>query len=648
MKKSNSNTKFIIIVFGFIILIGILVYFLLLENKKEIEFTITDTKINLKIGEIKKINYQINDDNINIVWSSDNSNIASIDENGVIKAIDYGNAIITGKVVSEDSEIINKCIVNTYSGDMNISLQEIIVDEGELLMMPNSEFIIPFTIVPSNSYITSLEYNITDSNVIEIKDGKIVSKNVGTATLSINVNNSYQKEIMVSVEEDAKENKIIKRIEKVSIDEEDLILKPGDTKELSYTIKPSNAYVKDIKWESSNPDVVSVIDGEIKALKDGESVIKLIVNSNMESTINVKVIVLPSGIKIDYYPKTVIKVGEKTTITSHVLPDNASDKNINYKSSNPSVATISNGVITGVNAGNAVITMSTSNNKTATININVLPSKGIINGTGNLWGYKSLNEKTMVRADTNFFAKLAQSGRGILQGNVFTYQTGDTKYTYNIDSSNLVANNYNIKVRIYYPQVNDLSSLNIFTYMGGDGEKNFGGYFNQIENNKTLIKSAGIVILVAEGNNTKFDQYAANYATNFVQSIINQKSSAKRSIAGFSTGGTKVMGAANLYNYDRIIVFSSYYNWATIANNIKNKEIIFYVPSKDHLYSQAKTTLNDMKSSGYTNVTIVTNSTDLANAFGNTFLVINPGNLMLTGHLSDNVNRAGLFSYANE
>ena len=41
-------------------------------------------------------------------------------------------------------------------------------------------------------------------------------------------------------------------------------------------------------------------------------------------------------------------------------------------------------------------------------------------------------------------------------------------------------------------------------------------------------------------------------------------------------------------------------------------------------------------------------SNDLVNAFGNTFLVINPGSLMLTGHLSENVLRAGLFAYGND
>ena len=646
--KKNQNFKIILIIMCLMLIVLAFYYYFSSDTKKEIQFVFNETKLNLKIGETKKIDYTLNDPELKIVWSSNNDRIVSVDNNGIIKGINYGNATIIGKISYDDMIITNKCVINVYTGDVNVSLQQIDVLEGDLLMMPNSEYDIPFTIIPSNSYITSLEYIVGDENVIKVENDKVISKSVGVTTLSIIVNNQYQNEIVVCVENDAKENKIIKRIESVQLDENDLTLKPGDTKTLSYTIKPFNAYVKSIKWESSDSNVVSIDDGEIKALKSGEATIKLIVNDSIESTIDVNVLVEATSIKIDKYPKTVIKVGEKTTISSHIVPTNASDKTITYRSSNPSVVSVNNGIITGVNSGSSTITLTTINGKTASVTVNVLPSKGIINGTGNLWGYKSLNTKSLIRADVNFFRKLAQSGKGTLQGNVYTYKSSDISFTYYIDTDLLAANNARIKVRIYYPENEDLSTLNTFTYMGGDGEKNFYGLFSQIEKDKSIIKGSGIVILVAEGNNTSFDQYAGIYATKFVQSIINQKSTSHNAIAGFSTGGTKVMGAANLHNYDRVIVFSSYYNWASMAEKLKNKEVMFYVPSKDHLYQQAKTTLNDMRKSGYKNVTIVTNSTELANIFKNDFLVINPGQLMLTGHLSENVIRSGLFQYANE
>ena len=95
----------------------------------------------------------------------------------------------------------------------------------------------------------------------------------------------------------------------------------------------------------------------------------------------------------------------------------------------------------------------------------------------------------------------------------------------------------NIKVRVFYPIDTNLSSANTTVYMGGDGEMNFGGYFSTISANPSTLPSGGILILVAEGNNTSFDADSAIFATKFVQAFTNQKSGVKNSILGFSVSG---------------------------------------------------------------------------------------------------------------
>lgn len=54
-----------------------------------------------------------------------------------------------------------------------------------------------------------------------------------------------------------------------------------------------------------------------------------------------------------------IKVGGTTTITATVKPDNATNKNVTWSSSNTAVATVSNGVVTGKSEGTATITATT-------------------------------------------------------------------------------------------------------------------------------------------------------------------------------------------------------------------------------------------------------------------------------------------------
>lgn len=56
---------------------------------------------------------------------------------------------------------------------------------------------------------------------------------------------------------------------------------------------------------------------------------------------------------------TSVNVGNTITLTATVAPDNATDKTVTWTSSNESVATVADGVVTGVAAGTATITVTT-------------------------------------------------------------------------------------------------------------------------------------------------------------------------------------------------------------------------------------------------------------------------------------------------
>lgn len=63
---------------------------------------------------------------------------------------------------------------------------------------------------------------------------------------------------------------------------------------------------------------------------------------------------------VDVSPATAtIEAGETTTLTATVSPSNATNKTVTWSTSNSAVATVNNGVVTGVSSGTAVITVTT-------------------------------------------------------------------------------------------------------------------------------------------------------------------------------------------------------------------------------------------------------------------------------------------------
>ena len=78
-----------------------------------------------------------------------------------------------------------------------------------------------------------------------------------------------------------------------------------------------------------------------------------------------------------------LKVGEAETLSAVVIPANADNKTVSWSSSDNSVATVADGLVTAVKEGSATITVTTTDGgKTATcavtVTADVVPVTGII------------------------------------------------------------------------------------------------------------------------------------------------------------------------------------------------------------------------------------------------------------------------------
>lgn len=84
-----------------------------------------------------------------------------------------------------------------------------------------------------------------------------------------------------------------------------------------------------------------------------------------------------SKIKLNKSKKT-LKEGETYTLEAKFTPEATTDKTLTWSTSDASVATVANGVVTAVAAGKAIITATTINGKTATCTITVKGSTNVV------------------------------------------------------------------------------------------------------------------------------------------------------------------------------------------------------------------------------------------------------------------------------
>ncbi len=157
----------------------------------------------------------------------------------------------------------------------------------------------------------------------------------------------------------------------VQLSEHELNLEVGEQYILEATVFPLNASNQEKLFISDDENIVTIdeLTGEIEALSVGNTDVGVITDDGSfidQCKINVVPKVIVTEVEsITLNPDSLIlKIGQKLQLIATILPENATNKEIFWSSSDSNVATIdSNGTITALKEGNATLTATTSNNK---------------------------------------------------------------------------------------------------------------------------------------------------------------------------------------------------------------------------------------------------------------------------------------------
>ncbi len=208
----------------------------------------------------------------------------------------------------------------------------------------------------------------------------ILCLSVGTATIKVTSDDgSYSATSTVYV---------VKLVEGISIDEDNLRIYPGDSLSLTPRIIPTDATNPRVYWLSSNPNVLTVDNtGRITGVSPGNARITCVAvdsstaGTSFEAYCNVEVLTYVAGLNIRE-AQTFLYPGETETLHAFILPDDATNKEIEWSSSDVSVFEVSqNGEILAISPGNAKVTVKAKDGSKAETSADVTvntPVSGVI------------------------------------------------------------------------------------------------------------------------------------------------------------------------------------------------------------------------------------------------------------------------------
>ena len=286
--------------------------------------------------------------NKNVSWTTSNNSIVAIDSFGKITALKVGTETITVK--TEDGSKTATCQVTVNP----IVVTGVSLDKIKTTITEGLTDVLIATVAPNNATNKNVSWASSNDTIAKVDSfGKITAIKAGTATITVKTTDGNKAATcQVTV------NPIV-----IAIKQSTLSIQENSTETLVATITPNDVTNKDVSWISSNTAIAKVdSSGKVTAVKIGTAIITATtVVGNKTATCQVTVIpIAVTGVTLNNGTLS-LAMGEKIMLIHTVAPTNAANKNVAWSSSNTNVATVaSTGEITAVNAGTAIITVTTT------------------------------------------------------------------------------------------------------------------------------------------------------------------------------------------------------------------------------------------------------------------------------------------------
>ena len=302
--------------------------------------------------------------NRTVTWSSSDTSVATVSSEGVVTALKVGTATITA-TTTDGSNLTATCKVTV----VETPATGISLNKTTASLKANETVTLTATVTPSTTTNKSVIWTSSDETVATVKDGVVTAHKVGTANIIVTTTDGSNLSATCKVT-------VVETLATgISLDKTTATLKASEIVTLTATVTPSTATNKNVTWSSSNETVATVKDGVVTAHKVGTATIIATTADGSNLTATCQVTVEATIAKTMTLDKTnvTLKATESVTLIANITPESTTNKELSWISSDESVATVKDGVVTAhkVGTANIIVTTTDGSNLTAICKVNV-------------------------------------------------------------------------------------------------------------------------------------------------------------------------------------------------------------------------------------------------------------------------------------
>ena len=285
--------------------------------------------------------------NRNYTLKSLDERVAALDDDGFVVLKSYGKARI--QATTEDGGYTDVCEFDVYEHTVGIRLET-----EQARVRKGGRLTLSAVAQPEGKTDGRFVWSSSDGSVASVDEEGVVSgKSKGEAVITVTaVDGGYTAECRV---------RVYQPVTELRMDNRSVTVDTGDDIQLTATILPYDADNKSIVWSSDNPDVADVNGkGVVTGVKAGQTVIRATSEDEGISDLCVVTVNQPvTGVSLSKSELSFSKIGDAEQLVASVQPADATNKELNWSSSDESVAIVSNGRVLCSGYGSAIVYVTT-------------------------------------------------------------------------------------------------------------------------------------------------------------------------------------------------------------------------------------------------------------------------------------------------